>query len=313
MKLIIQIPCLNEEANIASTLKDLPKSLEGIDEIETLIIDDGSDDNTIDEALKNGVTHYISHTNNKGLANAFSSGLSESLRLDADIIVNTDADNQYQGKFVENLIKPILNRESEIVIGVRDIDSIKEFSFSKKILQKLGSWVVRKVSGTSVEDATSGFRAYSREAALKLNKFNEYTYTLDTIVQAGNKNISIKTIPIKTNPPSRPSRLFKTNRSYVFKSSLAIIRIFMIYRPLMMFSIFGIVSFLIGSLLGTRYLVFIIMGADGGNIQSLILAAILIITGTFLIVMGFIADLLAANRKLTEELTYKINKLSNRK
>lgn len=312
MKLIIQIPCLNEEATIASTIKDLPQSIKGIDEIEILIIDDGSTDNTLKEALKNGATHFISHTNNKGLANAFSSGLSECLSLGADIIVNTDADNQYQGKFIEDLVKPILNKESEIVIGVRDIDTIDEFSFSKKILQKLGSWVVRKVSGTSVEDATSGFRAYSREAALKLNRFSEYTYTLDTIVQAGNKNISISTVPIKTNASTRPSRLFSSKRAYVFKNSLAIMRIFMIYRPLKIFTISGLVSFFIGSLLGIRYLIFIMMGSDGGNIQSLILAAILIITGIFLIVIGFIADLLAANRKLTEELTYKVNKLSNK-
>lgn len=313
MKLIIQIPCLNEEANIADTLKDLPTSIEGIDEIEILIIDDGSKDNTVNIALSNGADHVISHTNNKGLAQAFSSGLTESLRLNADIIVNTDADNQYQGKFIKDLVKPIIDKKSEMVIGVRNIDSIDEFSIVKKFLQKFGSWIVRKVSGTSVEDATSGFRAYSKEAALKLNKFNEYTYTLDTIVQAGNKNISIQTIPIQTNPSIRPSRLFKSTSAYVFKSSFAIIRIFMIYRPLKMFTLIGVTSFLCGSFIGLRYLVFILLGTDGGNIQSLILASILIISGVFLITMGFIADLLAANRKLIEELTYKIKKMSNKK
>lgn len=313
MKLIIQIPCLNEEANIADTLNDLPTSIKGIDKIEILIIDDGSKDNTVNIALNNGADHVISHTNNKGLAYAFSSGLTESLRLNADIIVNTDADNQYQGKFIKDLVKPIIDKKSEMVIGVRNIDSIDEFSIVKKFLQKFGSWIVRKVSGTSVEDATSGFRAYSKEAALKLNKFSEYTYTLDTIVQAGNKNISIQTIPIQTNPSTRPSRLFKSTSSYVFKSSFAIIRIFMIYRPLKMFTLIGVTSFLCGSFLGVRYLIFILLGTDGGNIQSLILASILIITGVFLIIMGFIADLLAANRKLTEELTYKINKMSNKK
>lgn len=313
MKLIIQIPCLNEEANIADTLKDLPTSIEGIDEIEILIIDDGSKDNTVNIALNNGADHVISHTNNKGLAQAFSSGLTESLRLNADIIVNTDADNQYQGKFIKDLVKPIIDKKSEMVIGVRNIDSIDEFSIVKKFLQKFGSWIVRKVSGTSVEDATSGFRAYSKEAALKLNKFNEYTYTLDTIVQAGNKNISIQTIPIQTNPSIRPSRLFKSTSAYVFKSSFAIIRIFMIYRPLKMFTLIGVTSFLCGSFIGLRYLVFILLGTDGGNIQSLILASILIISGVFLITMGFIADLLAANRKLIEELTYKIKKMSNKK
>ena len=313
MKLIIQIPCLNEEANIADTLNDLPTSIKGIDKIEILIIDDGSKDNTVNIALNNGADHVISHTNNKGLAYAFSSGLTESLRLNADIIVNTDADNQYQGKFIKDLVKPIIDKKSEMVIGVRNIDSIDEFSIVKKFLQKFGSWIVRKVSGTSVEDATSGFRAYSKEAALKLNKFSEYTYTLDTIVQAGNKNISIQTIPIQTTPSTRPSRLFKSTSSYVFKSSFAIIRIFMIYRPLKMFTLIGVTSFLCGSFLGVRYLIFILLGTDGGNIQSLILASILIITGVFLITMGFIADLLAANRKLTEELTYKINKMSNKK
>ena len=313
MKLIIQIPCLNEEANIADTLNDLPTSIQGIDEIEILIIDDGSKDNTVNIALKNGADHVISHTNNKGLAHAFSSGLTESLKLNADIIVNTDADNQYQGKFIKELVKPIIDKKSEMVIGVRNIDSIDEFSILKKFLQKFGSWIVRRVSGTSVEDATSGFRAYSKEAALKLNKFNEYTYTLDTIVQAGNKNISIQTIPIQTNPSKRPSRLFKSTSSYVLRSSFAIIRIFMIYRPLKMFALIGITSFLFGSFIGVRYLIFILLGTDGGNIQSLILSSILIITGVFLITMGFIADLLAANRKLTEELTYKINKMSNKK
>ena len=192
MKLIIQIPCLNEKDTIVETLKDLPRSIEGIDSIEILIIDDGSNDDTSKVALCNGANHIVTHNHNRGLASAFSSGLSECLSLGADIIVNTDADNQYKAEYIHKLVRPIINAECDMVIGVRNIELIQEFSFLKKLLQRIGSWVVRKVSGTSVEDVTSGFRAYSREAALKLNKFNEYTYTLDTIIQAGNKNISIK-------------------------------------------------------------------------------------------------------------------------
>tara|TARA_B100000767_G_C19772629_1_gene540872 strand:+ start:3359 stop:4306 length:948 start_codon:yes stop_codon:yes gene_type:complete len=309
MKLIIQIPCLNEEDNIGQTIKDLPTFIDGVDEIQILIIDDGSSDDTISNAKKNGAHHIISHTHNKGLATAFSSGLSECLKLGADIIVNTDADNQYKAEYIKDLVKPIIDKECDIAIGVRNINSIKEFSYTKKFLQRFGSLVVRMVSGTEVEDATSGFRSYSRDAALKLNRFNEYTYTLDTIVQAGNKNLAIKSIPIKTNPATRPSRLFKSNASYVFKSSQAIIRIFAIYRPLKLFSYVGLTFFALGLLLGLRYLVIIFTGYGGGNIQSLILASILIIVGSFSAIIGFIADLIAANRKLLEDITYKINKI----
>jgi glycosyltransferase involved in cell wall biosynthesis len=312
MKLIIQIPCLNEKDTIAETLKDLPRSIEGIDSIEILIIDDGSNDGTSKVALCNGAHHIITHNHNRGLASAFSSGLSECLSLGADIIVNTDADNQYKAEYIHKLVRPIINGECDMVIGVRNIELIQEFSFLKKILQRLGSWVVRKVSGTSVEDVTSGFRVYSREAALKLNKFNEYTYTLDTIIQAGNKNISIKTVPIETNPSNRPSRLFKSTSSYVLKSTVAIIRLFVIYRPLKVFSYLGLSSLMLGILLGIRYLLIIMMGDGGGNVQSLILASILITTGVFSIIIGFIADLLSANRKLIEDLMYKINKISNK-
>ena len=226
MKLIIQVPCFNEEKFIGETINQLPRSIDGIESVEILIIDDGSTDKTIDEAIKANVDHVISHSKRKGLAKAFKTGLESSLEKGADIIVNTDADNQYKSEYIPSLIKPIMDGSSEMVIGVRDTDSIEHFSRSKKILQKLGSKVVRILSGSNISDTTSGFRAYSRESAMRLNQFNEYTYTLDTIIQAGHKNITMTSVPIKTNPDLRPSRLVKSNFSYVSKNALGIIRIF---------------------------------------------------------------------------------------
>ena len=313
MKLLIQIPCLNEEKVLAKTIRALPKKIKGIRKIETLIIDDGRNDKTIQVAKKEKVDHIISHPKTKGLADAFATGLSSCLSLGADIIVNTDADNQYKAVHIKDLVYPILKNKAELVIGVRDTDTIKHFSYIKKLLQKFGSFVVRKLSGTKVLDATSGFRAFSRDAALKLNKYNSYTYTLDTIIQAGHKNIAISTVPIKTNPALRPSKLIKSNFSYVINNAFGIIRIFLVYRPLKTFFYLGIIIFTFGFILGLRFIFLYVNDIGEGNIQSLILSAVLLITGFNTIVVSFLMDLIASNRKLIEETTYKINKILNRK
>lgn len=312
MKLVIQVPCFNEEDFLLQTIDDLPKKIDGIDEIEILVIDDGSTDRTVDQARKAKVDHVVSHPNRKGLARAFKTGIESSLEIGADIIVNTDADNQYKSEYIPALIKPIMDGSSEMVIGVRDTDSIEHFSRSKKILQKLGSKVVRVLSGSNISDTTSGFRAYSRESAMRLNQFNEYTYTLDTIIQAGHKNISMTSVPIKTNPDLRASRLVKSNFSYVTKNALGIIRIFLIYRPLKAFFIFGAILFFLGFMLGVRYLALLFAGDGSGNVQSLILSSVLMITGFHTIIFSFLADLMSSNRKLLEEVSFKLNKIINK-
>ncbi len=301
MKLVIQIPCFNEESSLPITLSELPKTLAGFDTIEWLVIDDGSTDNTVEAANKHGVHHIVRHMQNQGLAKAFMTGLDASLSLGADVIVNTDADNQYQASDIERLVEPILNQRAEIVIGARPISDIEHFSISKKLLQRLGSWVVRVVSGTDVEDAPSGFRAFSRAAAKKLMVFNEYTYTLETIIQAGQKNIPICSVPVSTNKDLRPSRLVRNLPSYITQSLMTIVRIFVVYRPFRFFMTFGSIILLIGVLIGVRFLWFYLAGQGGGHVQSLILASVLLGMGFQTILIAFIADLLAANRKLLEE------------
>ena len=308
MKLIIQIPCFNEEKFLGKTLSQLPKKIKDITKIETLIINDGSNDNTVSVAKKYGAKHIVSHSKRKGLSEAFSTGISECLSRGADIIVNTDADNQYKSKFIKELVKPIINNNAEMVIGVRDTDSIKHFSIIKKILQKFGSFIVRKLSGTEVSDTTSGFRAISREAAFKLNKFDNYTYTLDTLIQAGHKNITVKTISIEVNQDLRPSKLIKSNFRYVLNNAIGIIRIFLVYRPLKTFFYLGSIIFFSGVIIGLRYVYFLFNEFGEGNIQSLILSAVLLITGFITLILAFIADLIASNRRLLEEITYKLNK-----
>ena len=307
-KLIIQIPCYNEEKTLPVTLKDLPKSIPGISEIEVLVIDDGSSDRTAEVAKELGVSHIVKFTNHMGLAQAFSAGLDASLKLGADIIVNTDADHQYPGKEILRLIVPVLNGEADIVVGARKIEALKHFPWLKKRLQKLGSWVVRQISQTSVPDATSGFRAYSREAALKLNIISDYTYTLETIIQAGKKRLKISHISINTNPPIRSSRLIKNIRSYLQKSSATILRIYVMFNPMKLFMIIGISIFAIGFLIGLRFLYFHFQGS-GGHIQSLILAAILLIIGFLIMMIGLLADLISANRRLVEDTLYRVKKL----
>lgn len=301
MKLIIQIPCFNEESSLPITLSELPKAVPGFDTVEWLVIDDGSTDNTVETANEHGVHHIVRHVQNLGLAKAFMMGLDACLSLGADVIVNTDADNQYQASDIEQLVAPILNHQAEIVIGARPISDIEHFSMLKKLLQRLGSWAVRIVSGTNIEDAPSGFRAFSRSAAKKLMVFNEYTYTLETIIQAGQKNIPICSVPISTNSDLRPSRLVRSLPSYIAQSFMTIIRIFVVYRPFRFFMTVGLIIFLIGMLIGIRFLWFYFANQGVGHIQSLILAAVLLGMGFQTILIAFIADLLAVNRKLLEE------------
>lgn len=309
MKLIIQIPCYNEAETLEIALNDLPKHIDGIDVIEYLIINDGSTDNTVEVARNWGVNYIVNFRNNKGLARGFMAGLDACLRNGADIIVNTDADNQYCGEDIEKLIQPILNGTAGMVIGERPIDETEHFSPLKKKLQHFGSWVVRKASKTDIPDAPSGFRAYSRHTAMRLNVYNEYTYTLETIVQAGRQKMAITSVPIRTNAELRPSRLFNSMFGYIKKSILTIGRAFMMYKPLYFFSwiagIFGVA----GLILGIRFLAFWITGSGAGHIQSLILASMLIIIAVLAGVIGLLADVISANRKLLEEIQFEIRRI----
>ncbi|MCR4892042.1 MAG: glycosyltransferase family 2 protein [Lachnospiraceae bacterium] len=311
MKLIIQIPCLNEAETLRIALDDLPKHIEGIDEIEYLIINDGSTDNTVQVARDWGVNYIVSFANNKGLAKGFVAGLDACIRNGADIIVNTDADNQYRGEDIEKLVRPILDGKAEIVIGERPIDDTPGFSPLKKKLQHLGSFVVRKASATSIPDAPSGFRAFSRDAAMHLNVINNYTYTLETIVQAGRNQMAITSVPIQTNPELRKSRLFHSMGGYIKKSILTIIRAFMMYRPLVFFTIVGLIPFLIGLFLGVRFIFFFAAGEGNGHIQSLVFASTLMMLGFMTFMMGLQADLIAANRKILEDVQYRLRRFES--
>ncbi len=302
MKLIIQIPCYNEAETLEIALNDLPKEIEGIDKIEYLIINDGSTDDTVKVAREWGVDYIVNFKTNKGLARGFMAGLDACLRNGADIIVNTDADDQYKGEDIEKLVRPILEGKSDIVIGARPIDKTEHFSPLKKKLQHLGSFVVRKASGTDIPDAPSGFRAFSREAAMQLNVTNEYTYTLETIVQAGRNKISITSVDIGTNAELRPSRLFHSMFGYIKKSMVTILRSYIMYKPLKSFGIIGTIPFTAGLILAIRFCVFFFNGAGQGHIQSLILASMLMMMGFMTWVIGLQADIIAANRKLLEDI-----------
>lgn len=308
MKLIIQIPCLNEAETLEIALNDLPKHIDGIDTIEYLIINDGSSDNTVEVAKNWGVNYVVNFPNNKGLAKGFIAGLDACLREGADIIVNTDADNQYCGADIEKLIRPILDGKAEIVIGERPIDDTPDFSFIKKKLQHLGSYVVRVASDTDIPDAPSGFRAFSREAALRLNVVNNYTYTLETIVQAGRNRMAITSVPVRTNRELRQSRLFSSMGSYIKKSILTIIRAYMMYRPLTFFTAIGLIPFIAGLIIMVRFLLFFASGSGMGHIQSLILASTLMMLSFTTFMMGFQADLMAANRKIMEDVQYRLRR-----
>lgn len=309
MKLIIQIPCYNESETLEIALNDLPKHIDGIDTIEYLIINDGSKDNTMEVARKWGVHYIVDLKRNKGLAKGFMAGLDACLRNGADIIVNTDADNQYNADDIEKLVRPILEGKTDIVIGERPIDKTEHFSPLKKKLQHFGSFVVRKASKSDIPDAPSGFRAYSREAAMRLNVVNEYTYTLETIVQAGRSKIAMESVPIRTNGELRPSRLFNSMFGYVKKSMLTILRAFMMYRPLMVFTVIGGVIFTLGLAVGIRFLIFYFGGTGAGHIQSLILASTLMLLGFQTFIVGLLADIISANRKILEDVQYHVRRL----
>jgi glycosyltransferase involved in cell wall biosynthesis len=313
MKLIIQIPCFNEGETLAIALKELPRKVERIDTVEWLVINDGSTDNTVEVAKANGVDHIVSFAKNQGLAKGFIAGLDACIKLDADIIVNTDGDNQYNADDIPRLIEPILEGTAEIVIGSRPISEIKHFSPLKKLLQKLGSWVVRITSRSDIPDAPSGFRAISREAALRLNVFNEYTYTLETIIQAGQKNMAITSVPIRVNKDLRSSRLVKSIPSYIRRSILTIVRIFVVYKPFRFFMSIGLVLSFWGVLIGVRFLYFYFTRESAGHIQSLILASIFLGMGFQTMLVAFLADLQAVNRRLMEDLQYRLRTMEHSK
>lgn len=313
MRLIIQIPCYNEEATLETTLSELPRKIPGVDTVEWLIIDDGSTDRTVDVAKAHGVDYIVSLPYHQGLARAFEAGLQRSIKAGADIIVNIDADHQYHAEDIPALIAPILRKKADIVVGARSINNIRSFSCMKKCLQYIGSWVVRQASGTDIPDATSGFRAFSRDTAMQLHVFNSYTYTLETIIQAGQKGMLITSVPVRTNEVLRPSRLIRNTPSYIQWQLLTIIRIFMTYKPFRFFAVPGIVSLLTGLLISLRFVYsFVLHGGDTGKVQSLILAALLMGTGFFLVVIGLLAELISVNRKLLERLDWRLQKVEER-
>ena len=312
-KLIIQIPCFNEENALPVTLKELPRKLPGISKIEWLIIDDGSTDRTVEVARELGVDHVVRLIRHQGLAKGFMAGIQACVELGADIIVNTDADNQYYAGDIPKLIQPILDGRAEIVVGTRPISEIKHFSPLKKLFQKIGSWFVRKISDTDVEDAPSGFRAISREAAMRMHVFSDYTYTIETIIQAGQKGMAIVSVPIRTNDFLRKSRLIHSIPAYLARSSNTMMRIFMTYQPLEFFRIPGSIAFFAGIILGLRFLYFAIFtNNSSGHVQSLILAAVLLILGVIFFVFGLLADLISVNRKLLENVEYKLQRLDEK-
>lgn len=309
MKLIVQIPCYNEERTLPQTVKDIPRQIEGIEQVEILIINDGSKDKTVEVAKAIGVDHIVKNTCNKGLARTFLVGLDASLRLGADIIVNTDGDNQYKGEHISRLIAPILKGQADIVIGDRQTDTIPHFSPTKKKLQKLGSLVVRILSKTDVPDAVSGFRAFSREAALQMNIVSSFSYTIETVIQAGKKDLAIANVPIGTNPKTRESTLFKSIPKFLEHSATTMIRMYTMYQPLKVFFYIGCLCILVGLVPSIRFLIYYLMGQGGGHIQSLILAAILFIVGFQVLMMGLVADVISFNRKLIEETLLRVRRI----
>jgi glycosyltransferase involved in cell wall biosynthesis len=312
VKLIIQIPCFNEEDHLAATLASLPRQVAGFDTVETLVIDDGSSDGTAAVARRSGATYLLRFPVNLGLARAFSAGLDAALKLGADVIVNTDADNQYRGADVAKLVQPIVAGKAEMVIGDRAPHRMAHFGPMKRVLQLVGSWVVRQLSGTTVPDAASGFRAFSRRAALRLNVFTKFTYTLETIIQAGKKHIPIAHVPITTNPDRRPSRLFARISTYLKHSMATLVRIYALYEPLKVFLLAGGLSIAGGLVIGLRFLMYYLAGEGDGHVQSLILGAVLLIVGVQTSLIGMVADLIGANRSLLEDALFRVRELELR-
>jgi len=309
MKLIIQIPCYNEEAQLPLTLGRLPRRVEGFDTVEWLIIDDGSTDRTVETARAHGVDHVVRLTNNKGLAAAFQAGLDAGLKLGADVIVNTDADNQYEGADIPKLVAPILRGHADMVVGDRRVETVEHFSSLKKVLQRLGSWVVRQASSTEIPDTTSGFRAYNREAALQMQVVSKFTYTLETIIQAGKLLVAIDHVPIRTNPKTRESRLFPSMRAYVRRNALSIFRIYSQYEPLRVFWGGAVVTGVAALALWIRFLIAFANGQGKGHVQSLILGAVLFNAAMLLAALGVIGDLLAAQRTLSQRTFERVRRI----
>jgi glycosyltransferase involved in cell wall biosynthesis len=309
MKLIVQIPCWNEELLLPRTLADIPRQVAGVDEVEILVIDDGSTDRTVQVARAAGADHLIRLRTHQGLARAFAAGLDASLKLGADIIVNTDADNQYRGSDIAALVQPIISGQACMVVGDRRTDTIAHFSPTKRLLQRVGSWVVRQASDTHIPDATSGFRAYSREAAMSLNIVSDYTYTLETIIQAGKRGLALAHIPITVNEQTRESRLIHSVPQYLRRSAGTIMRIYAMYEPLRIFSIFGSTALALSLALAARYLYFVFVGEGRGHIQSVVLAGVLLAMAVQMFLIGLVADLVATNRRLSEEVLLRVKKL----
>ena len=307
-KVIIQIPCYNESATLPGTLRELPRSLHGVDVLEWLVIDDGSTDGTSDVARTHGVHHIVRFDRNRGLASAFAAGLEASITAGADIVVNTDADNQYRADDIASLVTPIVERRADIVIGDRRVGSLPDFSWLKRRLQVLGSWVLGRAAELEIPDATSGFRALSRDAALRTLVLSNYSYTLETLIQAGARRAAVLFVPVGINPQTRPSRLMRSIPEYIGKSTVTIVRAYAMYRPLRVFVTLGSILIVLGLLPGFRFLYFYFSGNRVGHVQSLILAAVLIIVGFQIVLIGLVADVLAANRKLLEEVVYRLRR-----
>ena len=309
LKLFIQIPCHNEETSLPITIASLPKVLPFINEIQFLIIDDGSTDRTVEIAQESGVDFIVKMSHHVGLAGGFVAGLDACLANGADIIVNTDADNQYNADDIEKLIEPILEGRADIVVGDRGVSSLSSFSPGKRFLQRIGSWIISKASGVNTPDATSGFRALSRDAAMRTIVLSNYSYTLETLIQAGSSHLSVVYIPVRTNAQTRPSRLMKSIPHYVMNSSVTILRAYTMYRPLRVFSLIGALFLLIGIGLSLRFIYFLTIGQGNGHIQSVILSAVLLIIGFQILLIGLLADLIGSNRKILEELLLRVRKI----